>query len=56
MKDAQPKAIYLKDYQVPEFLIDRTELHFDLHDEFTRVTADLALRRKTGKKPDSANS
>ncbi len=44
-RDAQPKAIQLKDYQPPEYLIDRTELHFDLQADKTRVTSTLKLRR-----------
>ncbi|WP_027331222.1 aminopeptidase N [Marinimicrobium agarilyticum] len=44
-RDAQPKAIQLKDYRPPEYLIDRTELHFDLKDDKTRVTSTLKLRR-----------
>ena len=30
MRDARPTAIYLKDYQPPDYLVERTELHFDL--------------------------
>lgn len=49
MRDAQPKTIYLSDYQVPDFLIDHTDLQFHLGDEFTVVTSRLTLRRN----PDS---
>lgn len=52
MTDSKPAAIYLEDYQVPDFLIDTTRLKFELEDEQTRVTAILALRRN----PDSENS
>ena len=52
MKDAQPQTIFLKDYRVPEYLIDKTELHFDLGDTETLVTAQLHLRRN----PESADS
>ncbi len=45
MKDAQPQSIYLQDYRVPDFLIDKTELHFSLNDEATTVTANLSIRR-----------
>jgi aminopeptidase N len=45
MKDAQPKAIYLRDYQCPDFLIPKTDLVFDLYDELTRVTATLQVHR-----------
>jgi aminopeptidase N len=45
MRDALPKTIYLKDYSVPDFLIDKTALHFALDEKTTRVTATLSLRR-----------
>ncbi|EXJ16778.1 aminopeptidase N [Imhoffiella purpurea] len=40
-----PHAIHLKDYQPPEFLIDRVELHFDLDPDRTSVESRLELRR-----------
>ena len=49
MRDATPQTIYLKDYQVPEFLIDKTTLIFDLHDQYCRVNSQLSIRRN----PDS---
>ncbi len=48
---SQPKVIYLKDYQVPVFLIDNTQLRFELMADYTQVTATLNLRRN----PESAN-
>lgn len=45
MRDAQPKVINLKDYCVPDFLIDRTELIIDLTEVSTTVTSTLYLRR-----------
>lgn len=54
MKDATPSAIRLQDYQAPAFLIDKTDLHIDLHDEFTTVTATLALRRNPESKVPGA--
>jgi aminopeptidase N len=44
MKNATPTAIRLQDYQVPDFLIDKIDLHIELSDDFTTVTARLALR------------
>ncbi|WP_111641901.1 aminopeptidase N [Marinimicrobium alkaliphilum] len=44
-RDAQPKAIHLKDYRVPDFLIEHTHLDVVLNDEWTRVTSTLKLRR-----------
>ena len=45
MQDAQPKTIYLKDYQVPPYLIDRTELHFSLGEEATVVRTRLSMHK-----------
>jgi len=45
MKDAQPRAILLSEYRVPEFLVDRIDLHFDLGEEVTRVRSRLAIAR-----------
>tara|TARA_R110002110_G_scaffold406421_1_gene626317 strand:- start:130078 stop:132750 length:2673 start_codon:yes stop_codon:yes gene_type:complete len=45
MKDAQPAAIHVKDYQAPAYLINRTELHFELYEDHTIVTSRLHLLR-----------
>ncbi len=45
MRDAQPRTIHLKDYRVPDFLIDTTALHFELHEDRTLVRATLEMRR-----------
>lgn len=45
MKESQPAAIYLKDYKVPPYLIDKTELTFDLDESVTIVTSRLHMRR-----------
>ncbi len=39
-----PTTIYLKDYQPPEYLIDRVELSFDLGETETRVRSVLHIR------------
>jgi aminopeptidase N len=49
MKDAQPKAIYLTDYKVPDFLIEKTDLVFELEENITTVTSTLKIKRN----PDS---
>jgi aminopeptidase N len=54
MRDAQPGAIYLKDYQPPAYLIDQTELHFELHEDYTLVSSRLHLRRNTHTGPETA--
>ena len=45
MRDAQPKSIYLKDYQPPVYVIDQTHLKFDLYEEMTLVESELLMRR-----------
>ncbi|MBB3045886.1 aminopeptidase N [Litorivivens lipolytica] len=54
MRDAQATTIYLKDYQVPDFLIDRTALHFEIFDSHTLVHSTLAMRRNPAAKNASA--
>ncbi|MDB6063100.1 MAG: pepN [Verrucomicrobiaceae bacterium] len=51
MRDAQPRTIQLKDYRVPDFLIENTALHFELHEERTLVRTTLEMRRN----PDAEN-
>ncbi|UVE16463.1 aminopeptidase N [Pseudomonas sp. LS44] len=45
MRNEQPKMIYLKDYQAPEYLIDETHLTFELFEDHTLVHAQLVMRR-----------
>ncbi|RMR32603.1 hypothetical protein, partial [Pseudomonas savastanoi] len=45
MRTEQPKMIYLKDYQAPEYLIDETNLTFELFDDHSLVHAQLVMRR-----------
>jgi len=45
MRDAQPSTVYLSDYQPPAYLINRTELHFDLREDEALVTSRLYLLR-----------
>ena len=45
MKDSQPQAIYLKDYQAPHFLIEKTDLIFSLEENQTTVTSTLLVKR-----------
>lgn len=44
-KDQQPKTIYLKDYQVPGYLIKTTDLRFEIYEGETIVSAMLHLYR-----------
>jgi len=52
MRDAQPKNIYLKDYQSPLFLINQTHLRFDLFEDYTQVDSRLVMRRNRQQHPD----
>ena len=45
MKEGQPKAIELRDYQVPPYLIETTELHVDLDEDITSVKTTLKIRK-----------
>jgi aminopeptidase N len=45
MRTEQPKMIFLKDYQAPEYLIDETHLTFELREDHTLVHAQLVMRR-----------
>lgn len=45
MKDALPKAIYLKDYKEPAFLIDQTDLVIKLFEHGAEVHSTLHVRR-----------
>lgn len=53
MKDAQPKTIYLKDYQQPDYWIEKTDLVFDIQDNITRVTSTLFIRLNDSKQHDA---
>ncbi len=52
MKDGQPSAIHLKDYEVPPHLVDETELHVEIGEDVTVVTTTLKVRRN----PDGQQS
>lgn len=55
MRDAQPSTIYLSDYEVPAYLIDTTDLAFDLGEESTKVTSQLHIRRNPASKTSNAS-
>ncbi len=48
MRDATPSAIYLKDYQQPDYLIDTVNLEFDLQQDQTKVSSRMQVRRRIG--------
>jgi aminopeptidase N len=45
MRTETPKAIYLKDYAPPAWLVDSVDLHVCIHDDYAEVRATLACRR-----------
>jgi aminopeptidase N len=45
LRDPTPRAVHLKDYTPPAYLIDTVELRFDLDEEETRVASKLRVRR-----------
>ena len=52
MRTEQPKMIYLKDYQAPDYLIDETNLTFELYEDHTLVHAQLVMRRNPARGAD----
>lgn len=53
MRDAQPRTIFLKDYEPPAHRIERTELHFELFDGYALVHAQLHFARNDTAGPDA---
>jgi aminopeptidase N len=47
MKDAAPQTVYLKDYKATAFVIESTNLTFDLYDDKAVVTANLTVARNS---------
>ena len=45
MRDSQAKTTYLKDYEPPEFFIEKTSLSFDLYEDKTLVTSRIEFYR-----------
>jgi aminopeptidase N len=45
MRDATPETVYLKDYKPASYVINRTELHFELREDGVIVTSRLHLLR-----------
>lgn len=54
MTDSDKNITCLKDYRVPDFLIERVHLHFDIYDGYTRVKALLEVVRNTAAKTPDA--
>jgi len=45
MQQGKPKTVRLDDYQVPPFIIEATQLHVDITEQVTRVSATLEIKR-----------
>ncbi|TRX74808.1 aminopeptidase N [Pseudomonas mangiferae] len=56
MRTEQPKMIYLKDYQAPDYLIDETHLTFELFEDHTLVHAQLVMRRNPERVHEAAGA
>jgi aminopeptidase N len=54
MREPTPKAIHLKDYSPPAFLVERVELDVDIRDRDALVTAVLSLRRNPAARTPNA--
>jgi aminopeptidase N len=48
MKEAQPKAIQLKDYAPPPFRVETVDLDIDIREDHALVRAKLEIRRNAG--------
>jgi len=55
MKDSQARATLLRDYRPPAFLVETTELEFDLHESHASVRSRLLLRRNPDHAPVDAD-
>ncbi len=51
MKESQGKTVYLRDYRAPDYLIDATQLVFELHEDHAMVSSRLRLRRNPAAGP-----
>ena len=56
MRDSQAKTTYLKDYEPPEFCIEKTSLDFDLYEDKTLVTSHIEFIRNKNFLKNSTNS
>ncbi|MDG1946140.1 MAG: aminopeptidase N [Halioglobus sp.] len=54
MQDASSGTVFLKDYTPPPYLINRTELHFELYDECAIVSSRLHLLRDDSASEDTS--
>lgn len=53
MKTTEPKVIQLKDYKIPNYLIDTVDLRFEVFDDHTRVTSTCHFKRHPKGEPNA---
>lgn len=51
MRDANTQTVYLKDYKVPDFLIQTVDLNFTLDEQQTKVVSRLSIIRNPASEP-----
>jgi aminopeptidase N len=52
MKESSPRTVHLKEYSAPSYLVKAIDLHFDLYEEETRVSASIEMYRN----PDDSSA
>ena len=50
----EPKKVFLKDYQPPEYVIDTVKLHFDLNEERAIVRNEMVFKRNPASRATTA--
>ena len=56
MKNASARTTYLKDYSPPPFVIETTDLHFDLYEDYASVVSKLLFKRNSTDGASDTNS
>ena len=56
MKNAQARTTYLKDYQPSDFLIETTDLSFDLYEDHAKVVSKLLIKRNSLRQESSVDT
>jgi aminopeptidase N len=54
MTESTPNTIYLKDYSVPDYLIETVDLHFELEPENCLVSSTLTLHRNPASQTENS--
>jgi len=53
MSTSTPSTIFLHDYSPAPYLIDRVDLRFEIHNEFTEVHSRLVIKRHEMAQPET---